>query len=433
MPLILALEPDRSRASQLTAAVRPLTADFVLAASIEEALGALDNRIPDLILTPAFLSRRDDDALTDRLRLWGVAASHVQTLTIPILAKKTIQAPRGGVLRGLRRQKPSGSIPDGCDPEVFASQITEYLRRATEVREEDAAQVVDVLAVSPVESPLAALEPLPVVPESPFVFVEESPSEDEDTWRLTAGTALEKIAVPTPAEPAAAMAFVLLTPVYALPPEPIEFPVALVFEEESPSGIENTWMLTAGTAPVEVALPTPAEPPAAMEFVLLVPVYALLHEPAELPAAPVFEIVTVWDLDDVWPERYASSAAVVESLPHDPDVWVLTPISEPEATPVAAAKAPVFEMVTVVDLDFVPTVPAVMPPPPRDVVVASPPVTTRRRKAAVSKTRPIQDEWGFFDPGQCGFAVLLDKLDEVTSGDAAVGRMNDARVRVISY
>jgi hypothetical protein len=28
--------------------------------------------------------------------------------------------------------------------------------------------------------------------------------------------------------------------------------------------------------------------------------------------------------------------------------------------------------------------------------------------------KPIQDEWGFFDPAQCGFAALLAKLDEIT-------------------
>jgi hypothetical protein len=28
--------------------------------------------------------------------------------------------------------------------------------------------------------------------------------------------------------------------------------------------------------------------------------------------------------------------------------------------------------------------------------------------------KPIQDEWGFFDPAQCGFSALLAKLDEIT-------------------
>ena len=35
-------------------------------------------------------------------------------------------------------------------------------------------------------------------------------------------------------------------------------------------------------------------------------------------------------------------------------------------------------------------------------------------KKRPKRTRPIEDEWGLFDPEQCGFAALLDKLDEIT-------------------
>jgi hypothetical protein len=34
-------------------------------------------------------------------------------------------------------------------------------------------------------------------------------------------------------------------------------------------------------------------------------------------------------------------------------------------------------------------------------------------------TRPVQDEWGLFDPAQCGFAALLEKLDEITEANAS--------------
>jgi hypothetical protein len=34
----------------------------------------------------------------------------------------------------------------------------------------------------------------------------------------------------------------------------------------------------------------------------------------------------------------------------------------------------------------------------------------------VKKAKPMQDEWGFFDPEQCGFSTLLAKLDEITEG-----------------
>jgi hypothetical protein len=35
------------------------------------------------------------------------------------------------------------------------------------------------------------------------------------------------------------------------------------------------------------------------------------------------------------------------------------------------------------------------------------------KKPRQKPTPPLQDEWGFFDPEQCGFAALLTKLDEI--------------------
>ena len=41
-----------------------------------------------------------------------------------------------------------------------------------------------------------------------------------------------------------------------------------------------------------------------------------------------------------------------------------------------------------------------------------PPATRKPR----SKTeKPAVDEWGLFDPEQCGFSALLAKLDEITT------------------
>jgi hypothetical protein len=53
-------------------------------------------------------------------------------------------------------------------------------------------------------------------------------------------------------------------------------------------------------------------------------------------------------------------------------------------------------------------------PAPVPVSVAAPVPAPVMRRARRSK--PIQDEWGFFDPEQCGFAALLAKLDEITEG-----------------
>src|SRR5262249_9918294 len=133
MPLILAIEPDRRQASQLTALVRGrLKADLVIGDSADRALSALGDRVPDLVLTAALLSPKDEAALGQRLRQLNGVAAHVQMLTIPVLAPTRNGDDRsGGILSALRRDKPkSAATPEGCDPEVFAEQCREYLQRA---------------------------------------------------------------------------------------------------------------------------------------------------------------------------------------------------------------------------------------------------------------------------------------------------------------
>ena len=65
------------------------------------------------------------------------------------------------------------------------------------------------------------------------------------------------------------------------------------------------------------------------------------------------------------------------------------------------------------------------PPTLADPLVARPsdgahaetqPIVKKAR--APKKAKPVQDEWGFFDPEQCGFSTLLAKLDEITDGPA---------------
>ncbi len=43
------------------------------------------------------------------------------------------------------------------------------------------------------------------------------------------------------------------------------------------------------------------------------------------------------------------------------------------------------------------------------------PATKRRPKAP----KPVQDEWGFFDPDQCGFRALVARLDAIAGVDEA--------------
>jgi hypothetical protein len=134
MPLVLAIEPDRRQAAQLTNIVRQrVGADLVLADTTESALESIGNRVPDLVLVPALLSPQDDAALATALRVIATAA-HVQMLTIPVLAAPRPARPaRRGMLSSLLGEK-ADAAPDGCEPAVFAEQIAEYLARGAEER-----------------------------------------------------------------------------------------------------------------------------------------------------------------------------------------------------------------------------------------------------------------------------------------------------------
>src|SRR5688572_22405037 len=136
MPLIVAIEPDRGQASRLTAVVRARIqgAELLLASASTTALEKLGDRVPDVILTSPLLSPRDEAALADRLRQLGERAARVPTLTIPVLGDMTAatatQPQKRGLLSVLRRGKRPAAAPapaEGCDPEVFADEISAYL------------------------------------------------------------------------------------------------------------------------------------------------------------------------------------------------------------------------------------------------------------------------------------------------------------------
>ena len=174
MALILAIEPDRRQASQLTAMVRGrLHAELVLAESAERALTALGDRVPDLVLTSALLSPKDETALVDRLRALDGNAAHVQTLTIPVLATHSSHGVgrASGVLSALRRGKDRFSTHEGCDPAVFAEQCKEYLERAATERE-----IVLEQAAS-IKEPPRPVSPSPVTGSEWVVVHEEEQLE----------------------------------------------------------------------------------------------------------------------------------------------------------------------------------------------------------------------------------------------------------------
>jgi hypothetical protein len=48
------------------------------------------------------------------------------------------------------------------------------------------------------------------------------------------------------------------------------------------------------------------------------------------------------------------------------------------------------------------------------IVTSAPP---RPKRGSTNEAKPAQDEWGFFDPDQCGFRALLARLDAIAAND----------------
>lgn len=385
MPLILAIEPDRLQASHIVAVLRgrPRT-ELVIADSAAVALKAIAARVPDLLLTSPLLSRQDEAGLAEWLRGLGPAAAHVQQLTIPILATAAPQATRG--MLSVLRRRPRTSSPAGCEPSMFASQVGLYLERATRER---------------VEEPAADVPPEP---------------------------ALELSAAELPPAP---------PPEPALELSPAELPAAAIEPDPEPAVTEID---TAVSNQIEAAIALAALRAEESSRWVVVPLDEVEDEPAYVPEPAPVEPIT----DDVWVLTPAPEVdELMAEAPADPSdigsVILLTPIYDlPPEPPWWKASSPH----PAVDVDApAPEVmappPEVMAPPPEVVApaaeVVAAPATTRRRKVEKPKPKPVQDEWGLFDPSQCGFAALLDKLDEITAQERTGRKRDDVEVRVISY
>lgn len=360
MPVILAIEPDRRQATKIAPVLRGLGAELVLADSVARAFDAIGDRIPDLVLTSALLSRQDEAALAARLRELGAAAAHVQELTIPILATpSTGTSKRRGVLSTLRRGTTRASAPDGCEPDMFAAQVALYLDRAAAER-----KVVGPPAPQAIEIAPTTLEIAPAI-------LDLAP---EPTLEL------------------------LLLPPGMLPEPSASAEPHLAIEIEDDSLLP----LVCGYEPVQPA-PAPVEEsrPAALQ-----------------PAPPPVEKQEHW-----LPVMF--DQVCDEPLPVEDDVWILPPVTGMELLEITVPASAV-----------VARPPAKQEPAPEPVPVAKPgppePIPNRKKKVGPSKKKPVQDEWGFFDPDQCGFAALVAKLDDVTETGASEHEQ-ETTVRVIPY
>jgi hypothetical protein len=500
MPLILAIEPDRRQAVQLTGIIRNrIGAELVLATTTEGALEAIGSLVPDLVLVPALLSPHDDAALAAALRVIA-AAAHVRTLTTPVLASTTKRTSRGGVLAKWRRSRAESPAPDGCEPAVFAEQIAAYLKEATAERAElevslDRSAEYDVPADREAAFDPSAEYDVPAGDVSaPTEQLQGAAPPLEAPAYEELAPAIEAVAIdPAPPEPieveAALGAPIANDVLVVFEPVLVEQPSvpALVYEEEAPA-LEAAADVTASSEDVidlsdqlldvspDAALKTffsdePAEAYAVasapeeitIEVFDLLP--TLLEEPeacAPVVAAanePVVEFVdqsaaAVAVEPDVAPERpkielwmpqsmganrswprlegiRAEAAPLVlepEEAPasaqpeRDLVAWQPEPApaiaAQPEAGPAdgLSERREWVELVASLRLDIERLRAERLQPPPPPPGTERDERVVRKPKRRPKKPKPIQDEWGFFDPEQCGFAALLAKLDEITDG-----------------
>jgi hypothetical protein len=475
MSIVLAIEPDRRQAAHLTAIARQLVgAELVLADTTEGALDAIGNRVPDLVLVPALLSPQDDAALAAALRVIA-AAAHVRTLTIPVLASGIKRAPEGGgMLAKWRKNRAASSEPEGCDPAVFGEQISAYLREAAaeraQIAEDELLNEEPIQAAPPVQS--SDTDGGPEMP-TPSFHADVAPAPDEQPWDDAAERtqsweaavepthSLAAAVEPTPAWVAAAeptpWSAVAAEPSHLLAADPIEEPAIQTDEDplidlsevlEGLSADESgetfdgeavgVYTIAAdGDAPELDPFDMAPEIPEPLEIAEQVAA-ALDPIAASANVAPEKPRVEPWFAESLRVNPDVAQPRTVEPpAPPRPDVdpWApmyltpgrIWPMIEgmPAETPAARTEQPDWiELVASLrqDLERRRTDPA----PPVDLIPTRPSDgagalrIVKKERAQPRKTKPVQDEWGFFDPERCGFSTLLAKLEEITEEGPAV-------------
>ena len=469
MAIVLAIEPDRRQAAHLIAIARHLVgAELVLADTTEGALDAIGNRIPDLVLVPALLSPQDDAALAAALRVIA-AAAHVRTLTIPVLASGVTRKPVEGMLAKWRRSRSASPEPDGCEPAVFGEQISAYLKEAAAERAEleDAPLAEEPIAVHSIHAAPA----LAIPADTRFQQEAAAPASDPEfqEFEPAAFIGVQPIAAVTPWTPT--------EQVRADTPEPEPLALSAEAAGGTHARADESDG-EAGEPLVDLSdeladLSEEEEDPVELFDGERVGVYTISAE-LEEPAIEAFDLLpcvleptlTADATTDVTEDAAAASKArwdessflepppvepvfvesmLVESMDREPEIvdvrespradierWVpmfLTPgrmwpaiEGMPAEVPVARSEQPDWiELVASLrqDLQRRRTDPASAAPEPiaarpSDGAVAEIRRLVKKQKSPAKKSRPVQDEWGFFDPEQCGFSTLLAKLDEIT-------------------
>jgi CheY-like chemotaxis protein len=185
--LVLAVDPDHAHNRTLARLTRELgDHEIVVAGSCDEALDAIDRRVPDLVILPLFLSATDEAALAARLR--GLAGNHQpQALAIPLMACESSEDFAGPVRHDATPRwfywfKPSGSDAPEIAPREFSAEVRACVERGrTSRRPPPPAPIAPPLVEAPPPAPVAAAQERPMPGGTLFRTLAESDSQDEPT------------------------------------------------------------------------------------------------------------------------------------------------------------------------------------------------------------------------------------------------------------
>lgn len=403
MPVILAIEPDRRQASRLSSLARTVVhGELEVVDSIDDALAWLETRTPDLILTSMLLSPKDDAALTARLRDLQARGAEAQTLVIPLLGETRGGEPAsdrssGRLFNRLRRARTDPSTQEGCDPAVFASQVNEYLERIAAERRDRAAGIVAdepaVLTSAPMLQELIQAPPPATPKPAAEWFSKRLPKLKKKAVAIASPAAEpEPIAEAQPvseAEPVGARQHVA---------EPDHVPGSdhvagsdHAAESDNAAGPDRT------VEPDLVEEPMPSSAATCAADELWMPLAPL----SQFAPAPLEGHVSKR------PKRVSPVPTRKPPAPARRTVRVAATVTQPAPAPPAMAAAPIVE-----------EPPVVMKTPPKRTPKATlQKIAPRPPKRPKAPPRPAYDEWGLYDPEQCGFAALLARLDAVTKDE----------------
>ena len=382
MALILVVEPDRTRAAQVASLMRNhLRAQTIVVDCAVRARGALVYSIPDVILLSTLISTKDEAGITSELRGLGDAAAHVQVLTIPMLADAPAPpASRRGVLASFLAAKPSVET-SGCEADLFAQQVADYLdlaastRKAVPEQPEQTEQPLELILVPPSDFLLLPAEsdflPEPVADTSDMLrFDFDAPEDDTCLAAAEDDTSLAAAEDDTCFEAA-------------------EDDTCLVAAEDDTALVASEDDTCLAVPEDDICVVAPEDVPC-----LVVP------ETADYASVVIAPEVVAYSYDEAAAHYAGDFNAPADvayfSAPEDGDRAADT--TEDDGWISISLESPVEQETENA---------------PAAVAVSSPAKPRKKDRKKEPMPPAVQDEWGLFNPDQCGFPALLARLNEL--------------------